>query len=73
MQLARTSSIRFGLTPSSSTSALPLALSIGTSISSASSQVAKACSPINERNVISPLRISGRGRCSKGRGGPRRG
>jgi hypothetical protein len=43
---------------------------IGTSISSASSQVAKARSPIRRRSQISPERTNGSGTCSSGRDRP---
>lgn len=51
---ASTLAIRRGSTPSARTSASPRALTIGTSISSASSQVAKAASPTSLRRPASP-------------------
>ncbi len=53
--------MRCGLTPSASTSALPRGESIDTSISSASSQVAKARGPIVRSSVRSPRETTGVG------------
>ena len=53
---ARTSAMRFGSTPSASASAVPRSEIIGTSRSSASSQVANAESPTTRRTPLSPSR-----------------
>ncbi len=62
--LPRTAGIECGLTPSCSMSAVPLSVTIGSSISSASSQVAKRSSLSEARTIGSGTCTSLRRRCS---------
>src|SRR4051794_4308507 len=69
-QAPRTASTGSGFTPSASASAVPRSLTIGTSISSASSQVAKTASPKSPRRVTSARWTSPSGTWTSGRGRP---
>ena len=68
--MRNTARIERGRTPSASASAVPVRAVIGSSISSASSQVAKAFVPESSRTTRSEARTSGSGTCSSGRRRP---
>ena len=70
--LPSTAAIGRGRTPSASASAVPRGLVIGSSISSASSQVANTLGPASGRSARSDARTTGSGTCSSGRRRPAR-